>query len=57
MAQALNKILILLEIELIINRLITKIHFNLRLIPKILMFIFQLLSNLRYNRSFYNKSL
>ena len=42
MAQALNKILILLEKELIKNRLITKINFNLRLIPKILMFLFLL---------------
>ena len=42
MAQALNKILILLEKELFKNRLITKINFNLRLIPKILMFLFLL---------------
>jgi len=40
MAQVLNKMLIMLEKELIKNRLINKLNFNLGLIPKIIMFLF-----------------
>jgi hypothetical protein len=40
MAQLLNKMLIMLEKELIKNRLINKLNFNLGLIPKIIMFLF-----------------
>ena len=41
-AQLLNKMLIMLEKELIKNRLINKLSFNLGLIPKIVMFLFLL---------------
>jgi FkbM family methyltransferase len=42
MAQALKKLLTTLEKELIKNRLMAKTGFNLRLIPKIIMFLFLL---------------
>ena len=42
MAQALKKLLTTLEKELIKNRLMVKMDFNLRLVPKIIMFLFLL---------------
>jgi FkbM family methyltransferase len=42
MAQALKKLLTTLEKELIKNRLVAKIDFNLRLVPKTIMFLFLL---------------
>ena len=40
MAKALNKVLDMLEKELVKNRLINKLNFNLGLIPKVVMFLF-----------------